>query len=170
MQLSRSAMLAACLVAIPLAGCGSKSSAPSAANVALAAAAPPAAGAPNACDVLDAATAKKYLGDGAQLRRKAQPNPHMTQCQWGSDKGVIDLMVGPWSMVHTGSPEDKPVAGIGDEAYVGPMGLYVRKGDLGIGLNVMVASGEFWGKAADDVEAQTAAAEEKVAPDLVAKL
>src|SRR5579871_4635608 len=114
MQASRAAILAACLFAVPLGACGSKSPAPSAANVASAAAPPAAAAAPNACDVLDAATAKKYLGDGAQLRRKAQPNAHMTQCQWGSDRGVINLMVGPWSMVHAGSPEDKPVAGIGD--------------------------------------------------------
>lgn len=130
----------------------------------------PLAATPNACDVLDAATARKYLGDGAQLRRKAQPNPRMTQCQYGSDKGVITVMVGPWSMVHMATSQDKPVTGLGDEAYASPGGLYVRKGERAIDINVMVASGEFWGKAADDVEAQTIAAEEKVAPGLLARL
>jgi hypothetical protein len=129
-----------------------------------------AATAPNACDVLDAAIAKKYLGDGVQLRRKAQLNPQMTQCQYGSDKGVITVMVGPWSMIHTGNPQDKPAPGLGDEAYNGPAGLDVRKGDLGVNIGVMVMSGEFWGKAADDALDQMTAAEAKVAPDLVARL
>src|SRR5579863_2646591 len=99
MHASRSAILAACLLVVPLVGCGPKPSAPSASAAATPASADaPAtpAAMPAACDVLDVTLAKKYLGDGAQLRRKAQPNPHMTQCQWGSDKGVINLMVGPW--------------------------------------------------------------------------
>ena len=166
MKLARdTAALAALAAAIALTGCEPKPT-----TVAQGDTAAPLAAAPNACDVLDAAVARKYLGDGAQLRRKAQPNPRMTQCQWGSDKGVITVMVGPWSMVHMATSGDKPVTGIGDEAYDGVGGLYVRKGDKGIDIDVMVASGEFWGKAADDVEAQTIAAEAKVAPDLVAKL
>ncbi len=159
--------LAGLALAVCLSGCGPK---PSAAARGDGETATPTAATPNACDVLDAATARKYLGDGAVLRRKAQPNPRMTQCQYGSDKGVITVMVGPWSMIHMATSGDKPVAGLGDEAYVGPTGLYVRKGDRAIDLNVMVVAGEFWGKAADDVEAQTIAAEEKVAPDLLARL
>jgi hypothetical protein len=171
MHLARSGLHAAGLMmAISLSGCGPSSSTSAGAN---GAGAPPAAAQaamPNACDVLSESIAKKYLGDGAQLRRKAQPNPHMSQCQWGSDKGVITVMVGPWSMVHTPTPVDKPQAGIGEEAYNGAGGLYVRKGDRGINIDVMVEAGEFWGKAADDEEAKTLAAETKVAPDLVARL
>ena len=161
-----SVALAAALAA---SGCSPKPT-PAGAHADAAAVRPPAAATPNACDVLDAATARKYLGEGAQLRRKAQPNPKMTQCQYGSDKGVITVMVGPWSMVHMATSQAKPAAGLGDEASNGVGGLYVRNGDKGIEINVMVASGEFGGKAADDVEAQTVAAEAKVAPDLVAKL
>jgi len=156
-------------MAISLSGCGPSSST-SAGGASAPAVATAQAVAPNACDVLNEAIAKKYLGDGAQLRRKAQPNPKMTQCQYGSDRGAITVMVGPWDMVHMATPIDKPQAGIGDEAYNGAGGLYVRKGDLGIEIDVMVASGEFWGKAADDLEAQTLAAEIKVAPDLLARL
>lgn len=125
--------------------------------------------APNACAVLTEAIARKYLGDAAQLKRKAQPNARMSQCQWGDDHGAITVEVGAWDSVYTKTGEDKP-AGFGDESYDTPSGLYVRKGPVGVGINVIVASGEFWGKAGDDVEAQTIAAEHKVAPDLMAKL
>jgi hypothetical protein len=168
MKLTRDMLLVASgALAISLSGCGRSPSTsaggPSASPTALAVA-------PIACDVLNEAIAKKYLGDGAQLRRKAQPNPRMTQCQWGSDKGVITIMVGPWDMIHTGSMADKPQSGLGDEAYSGAGGIDVRKGDRGMNIDVMVEAGEFWGKAADDEAAKTLAAENKVAPDLLARL
>lgn len=150
-------------------GCGPSSSNSAGAKGA-SAPAPAVAAIPNACDVLSEAIAKKYLGPDAVLKRKAQPNPKMTQCQYGSDKGIITVMVGPWSMVYDASPDDKTVTGLGDEAHDSFSGLYVRKGDRGVEIDVMVASGEFWGKAADDVEAQTTAAEHKVAPDIIAGL
>jgi len=163
------------VVAISLSGCGPSPSTSASANSASADSRAPTrpmeqAAMPNACDVLSETIAKKYLGDGTQLRRKAQPNPHESQCQWGSDKGIITVMVGPWDMVHFAAMQDKPLAGLGDEAYSGAGGLDVRKGDRGVNINVMVEAGEFWGKAADDEEAKTLAAENKVAPDLVARL
>jgi hypothetical protein len=129
-----------------------------------------AAAGPKACDILTEATAKKYLGDGAQLRRNAQPNPRVSQCQWGGDKGVITVEVGPWDSIYVKTSDDKAVSGLGDEAYSNATGLYVRKGAVGLDINVIVASGEFWGAAADSIEAQTLAAEKRVAPDLAAKL
>jgi len=163
--------LAAVVAAIGLSGCGKPAATGTAAKkdegtrpVAAQAAAR------RACDILSPDLAKKFLGEAAVLRRDAQPNPRMTQCQWGSDKGVITVMVGPWDMVHMTSPDAKPVSGLGDEAYSSFSGLDVRKGDRGVSINVMVEAGEFWGKAADDEEAKTAAAEAKVAPDLVARL
>jgi hypothetical protein len=129
-----------------------------------------AATAAGACDILTEDVAKKYLGSGATLRRKAQPNPRMTQCQWASENGAISVMTGPWGMVYTGTSQDQSVTGLGDEAHIGPTGLFVRKGDRGLDINVIVQGGEFWGSAADDITARTAKAEKKVAPDLVAKL
>jgi hypothetical protein len=158
--------LAAIAMAVSLAACGR--STPTASANGAASVSPTAM--PNACDLLSEAVAKKYLGADAQLRRKAQPNPHMTQCQWGSDKGVITVMVGPWDMVHTAAMNDRPQPGLGDEAYSGAGGLDVRKGDRGANISVIVESGEFWGKAADDEEAKTLAAEVKVAPDVMAGL
>jgi hypothetical protein len=125
---------------------------------------------PNACTVLSEALAKKYLGDGAKQRQNRQQNPQMSLCQYGSDKGVITVDVGPWAMINTPTAQDKPVAGIGDEAHTGGGALYVRKGEVGMTVDVTVMSGEFWGKAADDENAKTEAAEKKVAPDLVANL
>jgi hypothetical protein len=174
MTLARNTLcLAALAAAIAASGCG-RSSTPSASG---ASASPPSAAAPvvqaalpNACDVLTDAVAKKYLGDGAQLKRKAQTNARMSQCQYGSDKGVITVMVGPWFMLHTANPTERPAAGLGDEAYSSPGGLYVRKGNHGVSIDVIVSSGEYWGVAADNAEAQMEAAEAKVAPDLLAKL
>jgi len=124
----------------------------------------------NACDVLSEASAKKLLGADAHLTRKAQPNPHMSQCQYTGGNGQITVMTGDWRMVHTHNPADKAVAGLGDEAYQAPGGLFVRKGKVGMSINVMVASGEFWGKAADSIEAQTVAAERKTALELLPHL
>jgi hypothetical protein len=162
--------------ALALAGCGSPTASGGSTAAASGGAEPPAAtaevatvAAPNACDVLTETIAKKYLGAEAQLKRKAQPNPKTSQCQWGDRNGLITVEVGPWDMVYAKTGEDQP-AGFGDEAYDAPSGLYVRKGQVGVGIDVMVASGEFWGKAANDVQSQTVAAEHKVAPDLIAKL
>jgi hypothetical protein len=165
--------LAALAAAVAAGGCGpsSTTSASSASASPPASAAPVAQAAlPNACDVLTDAVARKYLGDGAQLKRKAQTNAQMSQCQYGSDKGVITVMVGPWFMLHTTNPTEKPAAGLGDEAYSSPGGLYVRKGDHGVSIDVIVSSGEYWGVAAEGAEARMEAAEAKVAPDLLARL
>ena len=103
--------------------------------------------------------------------RNAQPNPRMTQCQWGSAKGgVITVMSGPWDMVYMGSGKDEAVAGLGDEAHISASGLYVKKGDHGINVDIITESGAFWGKEADDLEARQKAAEKKVAPDLIANM
>jgi hypothetical protein len=125
---------------------------------------------PNACDVLDDATAKQLLGDAAKQTRKAQPNPYMSQCQYTSPNGSISIMVGDWKMIHTASPQDKATAGLGDEAYDTPGLLVVRKGEVGMSISVIVSSGEFWGKAADDALSQMSAAQKKVAEALVPKL
>jgi hypothetical protein len=125
---------------------------------------------PNACDVLDNAAVKHLLGDGAKLLRKAQPNPYMSQCQYSSPNGQISLTVGDWKMIHTASPQDKAIAGLGDEAYDAPGEFVARKGAVGMSVNVIVSSGEFWGKAADDALSQMAAARKKVAAALVGKL
>jgi hypothetical protein len=160
----------AAALGVLVAACGPSSSGSAGGAGAPSAAVAAASPLPNACDVLSEAVAKKYLGPAAALTRKAQPNAHMTQCQWTDDNGQITVMVGPWDMVHTGTPDDKPVAGLGDEAYIGPGGLFVRKGGGGISVMVIVASGEFWGAAADKMEDQMADTEKKVAPDLVANL
>ncbi|HWE44858.1 MAG TPA: hypothetical protein VG407_02430 [Caulobacteraceae bacterium] len=124
--------------------------------------------APNACGVLTETVAKKYLGAAAVLKQDAHPNPRVSLCQYASDRGAISVLSGPWEMVDSKTGQDTPVAGLGDEAHLGPIGLFVRKGDHGLSIDVITASGEFWGKAADDVTARNHAAEQKVAPDLIA--
>ncbi len=157
------------VAAFVLADCGPSSESKHTATAA-APAGPQFVSGPNACDVLDDAAAKQLLGDAAKLTRKAQPNPYVSQCQYTSPNGAITIMVGDWKMIHTASPQDKPIAGLGDEAYDTPGELVVRKGEVGMSVNVIVSSGEFWGKAADDMLAQMSAAQKKVAVALVPKL
>lgn len=157
--------------ALVLAGCGpSSSGSKNSAAAPVAAAGPQFVSGPNACDVLTDAAAKQLLGDSAKLIRKAQTNPYMSQCQYSSANGVITVMVGDWKMIHTSSPQDKPIAGLGDEAYDSPSGVEVRKGQVGLSANVIVSSGEFWGNAADNALAQMDAAERKVAAALLPNL
>jgi hypothetical protein len=125
---------------------------------------------PNACVVLDKATATQFLGAGTTLKRQAQPNPHMSQCQYAGPKGMITVMVGPWSMVHTAAANAKAVTGLGDEAYSSPSGLDVRKGQKGVNIDVETEFGEFSGKAADSLEARNLAAQTRVAPAIIARL
>src|SRR5947207_15342533 len=54
-----------------------------------------------ACEVLTPAIARKVLGSGSHLTRKAKPNPHETQCQYQNGRGgAVNVMVGDWSFVH----------------------------------------------------------------------
>ncbi len=79
-------------------------------------------------------------------------------------------MTGDWRMLHTANPTETKVAGLGNEAYTSPSGVYVRKGAIGMSVNVIVESGSFWGVAADDALAQMANAEKKVAIALLPRL
>jgi hypothetical protein len=155
----------ASVAAVSLAGCGKPSSSSHDAD-----AKPKAqvAAAPGACSVLTEAIAKKYLGAAAVLKRDAHPNPRVSVCQYAGDHGAITVESGPWDMVDTKTGDAKPVAGLGDEAHSGPIGLFVRKGDHGLSIIVITASGEFWGAAADDMQARNQAAARKVAVDLAA--
>jgi hypothetical protein len=171
MILVRCAVLPAILIAaLTLAGCGPSSDSKHKGPSTVVSARPHWVTTPNACDVLTDAVAKKLLGDSAHLTRRAQPNPHMSQCQYSSTNGQITIMVGDWKMIHDSNPQDKAVAGLGDEAYDTPGGLDVRKGDIGLNVGVIVESGEFWGSAADDALAQMSAAEKKVAAELLSHL
>ncbi|MEO7112708.1 MAG: hypothetical protein ABI183_19840 [Polyangiaceae bacterium] len=162
------------LVLFALCGCqkSSSSSTPTAASAwpmdsSSAAAAKPL---PNACDVFDVTIAKKYLGPTAAQSRSAQPNPHESQCQYRGPNGVITVMAGEWSFIHSKNMGGKAVSGIGDEAYDGMSGFEARKGTLGVSIDAILSSGVFTGKAADAEEAKASTVEHKIATDLLAKL
>jgi hypothetical protein len=124
--------------------------------------------APDACTLLTEAIAKKYLGAAAQLKPEVHPNPRTSQCQWADDHGAITLQAGPWDTVYAKSGEDR-LAGFGDESYDTPSGLYVREGDVGVGISVIIGDGASWAAAADSGESRAVAAEHEVAPDIMAK-
>lgn len=128
--------------------------------------------APNACDVLTADLAIPVIGTDATVSRRAQPNPHETQCQYKSASGAIDVMVGDWSFIKDQAidPQRRSVPGIGDEATVSAMGLVAKKGDHGISVDVSLAFGTFEGDAATNLQDQEAQAEKDLAPKLLARL
>jgi len=134
----------------------------------------PGAGAPRACAVLTDAIANKIVGPSAHVTRDAKPNPRETQCMYQGDRGTIDIMVGDWGTIHDSSSffgGERPVAGIGDEAYLSSMhALVARNGSRGVSIEVSVHSGEFRGAAADRETSLDEAAAKKVAPELLARL
>ncbi len=102
---------------------------------------------------------------------KAQPNPHMTHCQYQSDTGSIDLMVSDsWEMTNEMSDKAKPVPGLGDEANIDAMGLRVRKGNHGMEINATGPAGDYDGAAADAQNALAAKYEIKTAKAIVGRL
>jgi hypothetical protein len=110
------------------------------------------------------------IGDDAKQTRDAQPNPHETQCQFTSSSGAINVMVGDWSVIKPIDSQEQTVSGIGDEAYISPLGLAVRKGSRGFALDASLAFGDFNGSAADSLQAKQDQAEKDLAPKLLAKI
>jgi len=158
-----------------IAGCGSSgSSGGSSAGAGSTASSTSSGAIPNACKVLTSSIAKSTVGSTATLTRKAQPNPHETQCVYTSSTGAVSLMVGNWEFIHefggaaTGS-QATPVHGIGDEATLTSTDLTVRKGSRGMTITVITQAGTFNG-AAERQSARDAAAEKKVALKLLPRL
>jgi hypothetical protein len=149
-------------------GCGGTGPAPTAPNQ---------AGANNpptvvltACQVLTSDLVTPVIGDDAKQTRDAQPNPHETQCQFTSSSAAINVMVGDWSVIKPIDSQEQTVSGIGDEAYISPLGLAVRKGSRGFALDASLAFGDFNGTAADSLQAKQDQVEKGLAPKLLAKI
>ena len=123
-----------------------------------------------ACQVLTSDLVTPVIGDDAKQARDAQPNPHETQCQFTSSTGAINVMVGDWSVIKPIDSQEQRVSGIGDEAYISPLGLAVRKGSRGFDLDVSLAFGDFNGSAADSLQAKQDQAEKDLAPKLLARI
>jgi hypothetical protein len=122
--------------------------------------------APHACQVLTLELVKPVIGDNANQSMSVQPNPRETHCQYKGSNGVVDAMVGEWSVIHlVNEPNEQPVAGIGDAAYSSWTGLKVRKGKHGMQIEVMLTSGDSGTK--DDRQLQ---AEKELAAKILPKL
>ena len=125
---------------------------------------------PHACTLLTAALAKSVVGKGAHLTRKATPSKYKTQCQYTSSTGFVTVEAGTWAWIKPfPESQEKRVQGIGDEAWIRPIGLLVRKGDNGISVDVAII-GTYSGAAADKVRAKQDQLEKSLAPKLLAQL
>jgi hypothetical protein len=105
---------------------------------------------------------------------KAQPNKHMTHCQYESSTGSVDIMVSDdWDMTNpfgVDKKSDTAVPGIGDEAYINDMGLRIRKGTRGLEIGATGAAGDYEGAAADAQNDLAKKLEIKTAKAIVGKL
>jgi hypothetical protein len=119
---------------------------------------------PTACQVLTGDVVTPVIGEDAKQTRDAQPNPNETQCQFTSSTAAINLMVGDWSVIKPIDSQEQTVSGIGDEAYISPLGLAVRKGSHRFALDASLAFGDFNGSAADSLQAKQDQAEKDLAP------
>jgi hypothetical protein len=168
------------VLAIAMAACGSSSngssgtatSAPETAASSAANVASPAL--LHACDLLTPAIARKLIGAAAQQTMRAQPNPHMTHCHYRSGTGSVDVMVGDrWDFINVGQehvPGEKPLTGLGDEAYINSVTLRVRKGTHGMEITATGPGGTYTGAAADAETAHGQALEIKTAKVLLPRL
>ena len=129
--------------------------------------------APEACTVLTPDIAKSALGGQVKVTRKAQPNPHETQCVYTSSSGgSISALVGDWDFINefAAGSGAKPVAGVGEQAAVSDTDFVAKKGDFGVDITGFAQSGSFSGKAATNEQQQSNALEESVAKQMLANL
>ena len=90
---------------------------------------------PHACDLLTPQIAKQLIGTEASRALRAEPNSHLTQCQYDNYDASINVLVGDdWHQINDYQQKsgEKAVAGVGDEAYLNAEHLRVRKGTRGL--------------------------------------
>jgi hypothetical protein len=165
-----------------LVACGKSSSSPSSSSKASADSPPttfkstpgeaPAAPVPHACDLFSPDVAKTVLGDDAHETRRAQPNKHMTQCQYQGKGGSATVMAGDWPFISTmlGHGKSTPVPDLGPDAVTFGGMLYCHKGNVGLEVSAFTQAGEFTGSAAARQNAADDDFQVKVAKAIMAKL
>jgi hypothetical protein len=124
---------------------------------------------PHACALLTAPLAQSVAGKDARQTRSTTPSKFETLCQFTSRTGFVTLKAGTWGWLKPHPGQGTRVAGLGDEAWISPMGLVVRKGDRAINLLVAI-TGSYTGPAADTVQARQYALEKGLAPKLLSAL
>ena len=125
---------------------------------------------PHACKLLTPALASSVIGKGPRLTINKTPSKFVTHCQYSTKPAFVDVKAGTWHWINPFAGSDQQrVKGLGDEAWISPQGLYVRKGDNGISVNVAIV-GTYAGVAADKVQAKEYALEKALAPKLLAGL
>ncbi len=124
---------------------------------------------PHACELLTAPLAQSVIGKDARLKRSATPSKFETNCQYTSRTGFVIVKTGSWGWLKPFPGQGTRVSSIGDEAWISPLGLVVRKGDRAINVLVAIA-GTFSGSAADKVQARQDDLEKSLAPKLLGPL
>jgi hypothetical protein len=118
---------------------------------------------PVACTLLTAALARSVIGNQAKQTISEKLSEFDTKCEYRNGLNVVSVEAGGWGWFkHTVAGPAVP--GLGDEAYMTPPGLLVRKGDRAVLVDVSVAD-----RLGTPV-AQTQAREDKLKKQLAAKL
>jgi hypothetical protein len=118
---------------------------------------------PRACDLLTPDIVKPVLGADATVTQDTR-----AFCGYTSSSGYGRVEVGSWSRIKPLGFDQRPVSGLGDEALFSASELYVRKGS--VGLRIDLAAGLFSGGPAADPETRQDEAEKAIAEQLLPKL
>jgi hypothetical protein len=118
---------------------------------------------PKACDLLTPDIVKPVLGADATVTQNRQGF-----CAYQSPRGFGSAQIASWSMIKPSGSAQRPVSGLGDEAVFSASDLYVRKGS--VGLEIDLSAGLFSGGTLDDSEARQGDAEKAIAQQLLPKL
>ncbi|HET9393867.1 MAG TPA: hypothetical protein VFO29_10170 [Candidatus Rubrimentiphilum sp.] len=118
---------------------------------------------PTACALLTAPLAQSVIGAQAKQTSSEKLSDYVTTCEYRNGLNTVSVEAGSWGW-YSHTAKGPAVAGIGDEAYMSPSGLLVRKGGNGILVNLTV-TGDF-----REPVAKSAAREDKLKKELASKL
>lgn len=118
---------------------------------------------PAACALLTAPLAQSVIGAQAKQTSSEKLSDYVTTCQYRNGLDTVSVEAGSWGW-YSHTAKGPAVAGLGDEAYMSPSGLLVRKGGNAILVNLTIA-GDF-----REPVAKSAAREDKLKKQLAAKL
>ena len=118
---------------------------------------------PTACALLTAPLASSVIGNPAKQTSSEKLSDYVTKCEYANGLNTVSVEAGSWGW-YSHTAKGPAVAGLGDEAYMSPSGLLVRKAGNAILVNLTV-SGDF-----REPVAKSAAREDKLKKQLAAKL
>src|SRR5947209_8183484 len=118
---------------------------------------------PEACALLTAPLARSVIGAQAKQTSSEKLSDYVTKCEYRNGLNTVSVEAGSWGW-YSHTAKGPAVTGLGDEAYMSPSGLLVRKGGSAILVDLTI-TGDF-----RTPVAKTQAREDMLKKQLAAKL